>query len=145
MLKRRKVLFATGGGSAQIEARPMSRLVQISLEDQSYAEQLYESLRADTTFEDCEIVCGSNEEMHPEVSDGVRVIDAANLQLLPQPLLNPAKTLLISSGFVNLTQAWELGIVSVLKNSEPLEYVKLAILAALLRPAKPRLAISNHK
>ena len=145
MLKRRKVLFATGGGSAQIEARPMSRLVQISLEDQSYAEQLYESLRADPIFEDCEIVCGSNEEMHPEVSDGVRVIDAANLQLLPQPFLNPAKTLLISSGFVNLTQAWELGIVSVLKNSEPLEYVKLAILAALLRPAKPRLAVSKYK
>ncbi len=117
----------------------MPKVVQISLEDRSYAEQLSRCLREDATFEDCEIVLSKIKENPPEVSDGVRVIDAASLQALPQPLLNPAKTLLIASGFVNLTQAWEVGIVSVLKNSEPMEYVKLAILAALLRPGKPPL------
>ena len=98
----------------------MPKVVQISLEDRSYAEQLSQCLRADATFEDCEIVLSNAEERHPEASDVVRVIDAAGLRTLPQPLLNPAKTLLISSGFVNLTQAWELGIVSVLTNSEPM-------------------------
>ncbi len=118
----------------------MPKVVHLSLEDRGYAEQLSRCLREDATFEDCEIVLSKIKESPPEVSDGVRVIDAASLQALPQPLLNPAKTLLISSGFVNLTQAWEVGIVSVLKNSEPMEYVKLAILAALLRPGKPHLA-----
>ena len=123
----------------------MPRVVQISLEDRSYAEQLSRCLREDPTFEDCEIVLSKVEERNLEASDGVRVIDAASLQALPQPLLNPAKTLLISSGFVNLTQAWEVGIVSVLKNSEPMEYVKLAILAALLRPGKPHLAEAHRR
>ena len=114
----------------------MSRVVHISLTDSSYTEQLVRCLRADPTFADCRILLGSPEELPKGAVNEVRVID---LDHLSKPVSNPAKTVLIASGIVDLEQVWEAGIVSVLRHSEPLEYVKLAILAALLRPAKPRL------
>lgn len=114
----------------------MARWVKVWLEDRNYAEQLCRYLRADPTFADCRIVCGGTEERAGEAGDGVQVVDLACLPRLPQPLSHPAKTVLIASGAVDLEQVWEAGIVSVLQHSEPLEYVKLAILAALLRPAE---------
>lgn len=115
----------------------MTRIIQIFLEDSRYAEQLCRCLRADPTFADCRILCGGAcGEQAEETEDGVRVIDLAHL---PKPLGNPAKTVLIASGTVDLDRVWEAGIVSVLRHSEPLEYIKLAILAALLRPAKRQL------
>jgi hypothetical protein len=119
----------------------MNRVVHITLSDSSYAEQLIRCLRADPTFADCRILNGNGEELPKGVVNEVRVID---LEHLPQPLSNPAKTVLIASGVVDLEQVWEAGIVSVLRHSEPLEYVKLAILAAVLRPAKPLLPESRR-
>lgn len=110
------------------------RLVQICLRDHQYAERLCQYLRADTTFEDCKVICGEPEELKRETGDGVRVIDVAYFPELPKQLGNPAKTVLIASGTVDLEQIWESGIVSILQSNESLEYVKLAILAALLRP-----------
>ena len=114
----------------------MTRMVQILLEDTRYAEQLCRCLRADPTFSDCRILCGRGPEPTEKADDGVRVIDLAHL---PRPLGHPAKTVLIASGSVDLDRVWAAGIVSVLRHSEPMEYVKLAILAALLRPAKRQL------
>ena len=119
----------------------MNRVIQITLADSSYAEQLVHCLRADPTFADCRILNGKTEQLPNAVMNEVRVID---LEHLPQPLSNPAKTVLIASGVVDLEKVWDAGIVSVLRHSEPLEYVKLAILAALLRPAKPRLPESRR-
>ena len=119
----------------------MSRVVHISLTDSSYTEQLVRCLRADPTFADCRIICGTPEELTKGAVNEVRVID---LDHLAPPVSNPAKTVLIASGIVDLEQVWAAGIVSVLRHSEPLEYVKLAILAALLRPANPRLLESRR-
>ncbi|MBI3894867.1 MAG: hypothetical protein HY313_02945 [Acidobacteria bacterium] len=112
----------------------MLGLVQICLRDHQYAQRLSQYLRADTTFEDCEVISGEPEELLLERGDGVCVIDVASLPDLPKQLNNPAKTVLIVSGTVNLEQIWQSGIVSILQSNESLEYVKLAILAALLRP-----------
>ena len=114
----------------------MLRLVQICLRDHQYAKSLCQYLKADPTFEDCKIMCGEPAELLWETGDGVRVVDVAYLPELPKPLGNPAKTVLMISGTVDLEQVWESGIVSILQNSESLEYVKLAILAAMLRPGK---------
>ena len=119
----------------------MSRVVHISLTDLGYAEQLVRCLRADPTFADCRIICGTPEELTKGAVNEVRVID---LDHLARRVSNPAKTVLIASGAVDLEQVWEAGIVSVLRHSEPLEYVKLAILAALLRPANRRLLESRR-
>ena len=64
----------------------MARVVQISLEDRDYAEQLCQSLRADPTFEGCRVVCGKGSLRLGEIADGVQVMDLAQLRRLPQPL-----------------------------------------------------------
>lgn len=115
----------------------MLQVVQICLRDHQYAERLCQHLRADTTFEDCKVICGEPEELLREAGEGVQVIDAAYLPELPKQWGNPAKTVLIASGTVDWERIWESGIVSILQNNESLEYVKLAILAALLRPETP--------
>ena len=112
----------------------MAQVVQIRLDDKAYAEQLCQCLRSDPTFEGCRVLCGESGPAGEGVPDKVQVVDLSNLPKLPQPLANPSKTVVIASGAVDLEQVWEAGIVSVLQNSESLEYVKLAILAALLRP-----------
>lgn len=114
----------------------MVACIHIRLQDHSYAEQLCQSLRADPAFADCRIVCGGRGEETGDAGKGVRVIDLARLPKLQRPWSRPAKTVLIASGAVDLEQVWEAGIVSVLQHSESLEQVKLAILAALLRPAE---------
>ena len=114
----------------------MAQVVQIWLQDTVYAEQLCQSLSSDPTFEGCRIQQGESVPIGEGVPDQVQVVDPSNLLRLSQPLVNPAKTVVIASGAVDLEQVWEAGIVSVLQNSESLEYVKLAILAALLRPTK---------
>ena len=118
-----------------------SRTVQISLDDADYADRLRHCLLADPSFADCRIFCGHLEELPEGIGDGVRVTDAAHL---PLGSVSPGKTVLIASGAVDLNKIWEAGIVSVLRHSEPLDYVKLAILAALLRPAKPCLPESRR-
>jgi len=120
---------------ARSQEGKLAQVVQIWLQDTVYAEQLCQSLSSDPTFEGCRIQRGESAPTEG-VSDHVRVVDLSNLLRLPQPLANPAKTVVIASGAVDLERVWEAGIVSVLQNSESLEYVKLAILAALLRPSK---------
>ena len=121
---------------ARSQEGKLAQVVQIWLQDTVYAEQLCQSLSSDPTFEGCRIQCGENGPTVEGVLDQVQVVDLSNLLRLPQPLANPAKTVVIASGAVDLERVWEAGIVSVLQNSESLEYVKLAILAALLRPSK---------
>ena len=101
----------------------MARVVQISLEDSLYADQLCRYLRSDPAFADCRIFCGEGLTGWEEAADGVRVIDWAHLPPLSQPLANPAKTVLLATGAMDLKQVWAAGIVSVLRRSESLEYV----------------------
>jgi len=112
--------------------------VHLRLQDEAYASELLRCLQADPAFADCEIIHGPRKDSQPDRPGTVHVVDTMHLQLLPHPLSDPGKTVLISSGSDIISEAWEKGIVSVLKNSESLEYVKLAILAAILRPAKSR-------
>ena len=60
----------------------MNRVVHITLNDSSYAEQLVRCLRADPTFADCRILNGNGEELPKGIVNEVRVID---LEHLPQP------------------------------------------------------------
>ena len=120
----------------------LARIVQISLDDADYADRLRRCLLADPSFADCRILCGHGEQLPEGGGDRVCVTDAAHL---PLGSASPGKTVLIASGAVDLSKIWEAGIVSVLRHSEPIEYIKLAILAALLRPAKPPLSRSAQK
>ena len=113
----------------------MASMVQISLDDSRYADQLCRYLRADPTFADCRVLCGETEQGSRGGAEGVRVIDLAHLPPLSPPLANPAKTVLIVSGAVDLEQVGPAGIISVLHHGDPMEYIKVAILAALLRPS----------
>ena len=120
------------------EAEAMESWIQIQLRDPDYAEQLSQSLRCDPAFAECRIVCGDRAAEAGEAGAGVLVIDLAHLSETGQSCNSPAKTVLIASEAVDFGQIWAAGIVSVLQHSESLEHVKLAILAALLRPTQPR-------
>ena len=67
----------------------------------------------------------------------VLVLDESAFESLPLPLVNPERVVLITRKDPQLlAEAWEAGIVSVVSESDPLNTVLLAIMAAGLRIAK---------
>src|SRR3954469_7823958 len=67
----------------------------------------------------------------------VLVLDEAAFARLPLPLANPGRVVLITrKDPQRLAEAWDAGIVSVVSETDPLNTVLLAIMAAALRVAK---------
>ena len=67
----------------------------------------------------------------------VLVLDESAFARLPLPLSNPERVVLITRKDPQLlAQAWEVGIVSVVSDEDPISTVLLAIMAAALRVAK---------
>jgi len=109
--------------------------VQLAITDVPYANALREILVRNGAFE---VVCVDRLD---SVLDGVLVLDADHLDLLPVPLANPERVVLLARNDpALLTRAWEAGVNSVIFEKDPLNTVALAIMSARLRlPRSKRL------
>lgn len=106
--------------------------VQLSIHDASYAAALRELLERNGNY----VVC-SGAVPDPRRT-GVMVVDSDALELLPLPLPNPERVVLITRNDAeHLSQAWNSGIRSVVFCDDPLSTAMLAIMAAGLRVSKP--------
>jgi hypothetical protein len=69
--------------------------------------------------------------------EGVIVLDTAALGCLPRELPNPERIVLVTQNDPRLlAKAWEVGIVSVVFENDPMNTALLAIMAAQLRVGK---------
>jgi hypothetical protein len=102
--------------------------VQITLSDASYASALCEQLERGGA-------CAVRSVPAPDARlDGVIVVDPDALDLLPCPLPNPERVVLITRNDPqNLSRAWNAGVRSVVFDQDPLSTAVLAIMAADLR------------
>lgn len=105
--------------------------IQVAITDAPYAAALRELLECNGG---CEVLCVDRPDPR---RGGVMVLDPDHLDLLPRPIPNPQRVVLIArkdSG--DLARAWEAGVNSVITDKDPLNTAVLAILAARLRAAK---------
>ncbi len=105
--------------------------VQLAIRDTRYASALQELLERN----------GDVQVQRVEAPDpsqgGVVVLDAEGLARLPATAVNPERVVLITRNDPHyLTQAWNVGIRSVVFSEDPLTTAVLAIMAAELRAAK---------
>jgi hypothetical protein len=109
----------------------MMQTVQLSIADGRYAASVREALAHS---------CAWHVESGPVpdlAHDCVVVLDEAAFARLPLPLANPERVVLITrKDPQTMAEAWDAGIVSVVSESDPLNTVLLAIMAAALRVAK---------
>jgi hypothetical protein len=109
----------------------MMQSVQLSISDGPYQASVREALVRTCAWH---VECVTR----PDPSQRcVLVLDEAAFERLPLPLSNPERVVLITRKNPQfLAEAWEAGIVSVVSDSDPLNTVLLAIMAAALRVAK---------
>jgi hypothetical protein len=104
--------------------------VQLALADGAYASALREAL-----CHSCAWHVDSVARPDP-AGDSVLVLDEAAFALLPLPLSNPERIVLITRRDPQLlAQAWDAGVVTVLSQDDPISTVLLAVMAAALRVA----------
>lgn len=111
----------------------MMASIQLALSDGAKAEALRTVLSRSTGSP---AVCVEQPDLE---SACAVVVDLAHLGRLPAPLSHPQRVVLIArSDEECLQSAWDLGVSSVVSESDPLDTVVLAILAVCLRagPAK---------
>lgn len=106
--------------------------VQLTINDAPYASALRELLERGGARQ---VRCV---EVPDPKQDGVIVVDSEALDLLPFPLLDPARVVLITRNDPeHLSRAWNAGVRSVVFNQDPLSTAALAVMAAELRVTKP--------
>ena len=115
----------------------MMQTVQLSISDGPYQASVREALARTCAWH---VECVTR----PDPSERcVLVLDEAAFERLPLPLSNPERIVLISRKNPQLlAEAWEAGIVSVVSDTDPLNTVLLAIMAAALRAAKTHSALA---
>ncbi len=105
-----------------------AEMVQLKLTDVRYAKALCELLSRGGARE---ARCVELPDTHLE---GVIVVDSDSLDLLPLPLPNPERVVLITRNDPeHLSRAWNAGVRSVVFSQDPLGTAVLAIMAAELR------------
>jgi len=109
----------------------MMQTVQLSISDGRYQASVREALARTCAWHVECVTC-------PDPSQRcVLVLDEAAFERLPLPLSNPERVVLITRKDPQLlAEAWEAGIVSVVSDTDPINTVLLAIMAAALRVAK---------
>jgi hypothetical protein len=109
----------------------MMQTVQLSISDGQYQASVREALTHSCAWH---VECVTR----PDPSQRcVLVLDEAAFERLPLPLSNPERVVLITRKNPQLlADAWEAGIVSVVSDTDSLNTVLLAIMAAALRVAK---------
>jgi hypothetical protein len=110
----------------------MMQTVQLAIADGVYAAALREALSQTCAWHVESVGC-------PDPSQRcVVVLDQAGLEQLPLPLSNPERIVLIAQrDSLQMAEAWDAGIVSVVSAQDPMSTVLLAIMAAGLRVDKP--------
>ena len=119
----------------------MMQAVQLSIADSRYAATVREALSRSCAWH-LEFV------ERPDPSQKcVMVLDESAFARLPLPLSNPERVVLVTRRDAQdpqlLGEAWEAGIVSVVSESDPINTVLLAIMAAALRVAKFHVAAAS--
>lgn len=106
--------------------------VQIALSDAAYRRKLADRL-AETDYTPRPVE-------RPELStDEVLVVDADHLQMLPLPIDNPERVVMIADrAAADLADAWEAGVSSVVDRRDSLGTAVMAIISASLRTRCPR-------
>ena len=109
----------------------MMHAVQLSMADRRYEASIREALSRSCAWQ-IESVAA------PDLAqECVLVLDEAAFARLRLPLSNPERVVLITRKDPEaLAEAWNAGIVSVVSDTDPLNTVLLAIMAAALRVAK---------
>jgi hypothetical protein len=106
----------------------MMESVQLTLADAPYAAALRDSLERGGVRQ---VRCV---DVPDPLQEGVIVVDSDGLDLLPVPLPNPERIVLITRNDPqHLSRAWNAGVRSVVFNQDPLGTAVLAIMAAELR------------
>jgi hypothetical protein len=102
--------------------------IQVALSDAAKASSLRGLLARSTEME---VRCVER----PDLGEAcVVVVDAAHLERLPNPLLDPERVVLITRNDpAHLKAAWEAGVNSVVSDQDSLNTVVLAVLSACLR------------
>jgi len=78
--------------------------------------------------------------------DGIILVDDIALDRILPTLVNPERVVLITRNRPeSLTRAWDSGIISVVFESDSIETILLAVLAASLRSTSPRPALPIAK
>jgi hypothetical protein len=109
----------------------MMQSVQLSITDRRYETSVREALARSCAWH-VESVAAPD-----AAQECVLVLDEAAFTRLRLPLANPERVVLITRKDPEaLAEAWEAGIVSVVSDTDPLNTVLLAIMAAALRVAK---------
>jgi hypothetical protein len=107
--------------------------IQVAITNASYANAIRELLIRNGAFKVLFV------DRPDPGRDGVLVLDSEHLELLPSPLPDPERIVLIARNDPqSLTRAWEAGVNSVVYEKDPLNMAVLAILSARLRITKPK-------
>ena len=107
--------------------------VQVAITNTAYANSIRDLLIRNGAFK---VLFVDRPELN---RDGVMVLDSEHLELLPSPLPDPERIVLIARNDPqSLTRAWEAGVNSVVYEKDPLNTAVLAILSARLRITKPK-------
>jgi len=105
--------------------------IQVAISDAAYADALRELLVRNGSPE---VLCVDRPNPN---WDGVMVLDSEHLDLLPRPIPNPERVVLVARNESDeLARAWEAGVTSVITDKDPLNTAVLAIMAARLRTGK---------
>jgi len=119
----------------------MMQAVQLSIADSTYAATVREALSRSCAWR-LELV-----ERPDPSQKSVMVLDEFAFARLPLPLSNPERVVLVTRGNAQdpqlLAEAWDAGIVSVVSESDPINTVLLAIMAAALRVVKSHGAVAT--
>jgi hypothetical protein len=109
----------------------MMQTVQLSIADGRFEASVREALLRSCAWH---VESANTQDLSQEC---VLVLDEAAFARLPLPLANPGRVVLITrKDPQRLAEAWDAGIVSVVSETDPLNTVLLAIMAAALRVAK---------
>lgn len=104
--------------------------IQIAITDAGYAAALRDLLLRNGSWE---VVLADRPDPG---RNGVIVLDLDHLGLIPKPVENPERVVLVArKESDDLNRAWEAGVNSVVTDKDPLNTAVLAIMAARLRAA----------
>jgi hypothetical protein len=113
-------------------------VIQVAISNSPYAVALREVLVRSGNWE---VECVEAPDL---TRDGVMVLDCDHLSRLPLPLVNPERVVLLARRDAHsLSRAWDAGVNSVIFDRDPLNTAVLAVMAARLRVAKARRAVSS--
>ena len=107
-------------------------IIQLAIKDSPYAAALRDQLVRNAAWKVLTV------DVPDPRKDGVMVLDARSLELLPSSIRQPERVVLITPNDPrNLARAWEAGVVSVVFEHDPVSTAMLAIMAARLKVSKP--------